>query len=191
MLNRSCLALAALLLTFSAARTDEPKTWPAHVLIIRHAEKPADANEVGLTAKGKERARALAKLFDRTNRQIQLPKPDFIFAARNSKKSHRSTATVAPLARKLGLKVNDTYANADYAKLARDLFRDRRYAGKTILICWHHGNIPSLANKLKANTDEKWKDSTFDRVWRIDYRGKGKVQFHSLPQRLLDGDSKK
>src|SRR5262245_16200988 len=128
-----------LLLALAPARADEAKNAPACVLLIRHGEKPADGEP--LSAEGKRRGAALPKLFG------ALPKPDFVFAAKDSKKSHRCTETVAPLAKKLELKVDDRFANEDYAKLATEL-RERKYAGKTVLVCWHHGNLPELAGKL-------------------------------------------
>jgi len=56
-----------------------------------------------------------------------------------------------------------------------------------VLICWHHGKIPELAAKLGADVPKHFKDTVFDRVWRIDYDKMGKVRFHDLPQQLLAG----
>src|SRR5262249_10882497 len=65
MTGRSCLAvLSTAVLLLVAARADEEKTFPARVLIIRHAEKPPDeAMSADLSAAGKERAAALPGLF--------------------------------------------------------------------------------------------------------------------------------
>jgi hypothetical protein len=183
------LCLAVLFLGTPAPAQDA-KTYPAHVLIIRHAEKPADAS-ADLSPKGQERARALHHLFKKSEGRPQaLPKPDFIFATKDSNSSRRPGETVAPLAKHLGLKVNQGYANGDFAKLAHALLHDPRYVGKTVLICWHHGTIPEVAAKLGAvDTPKNWKDSAFDRVWRIDYDRAGKARFRDLPQQLLPGDS--
>jgi hypothetical protein len=174
-------------------RADDPaKTYPKHVLILRHAEKPPDeAMSPDLSQKGKERALALRGLFEKSDgRPDPFPVPDFLFASKDSNRSHRPTETIAPLAKKLGLKVNDTYPNEDYAKLAHELFHDPKYAGKTVLICWHHGRIPELAGRLKAKgAPSTWDPTVFDRVWRIDYDAEGKARFRNLPQRLLAGDS--
>ena len=98
---------------------------------------------------------------------------------------------MAPLAKRLGLKVNQEYANGDSDKLAHALLRDPRYAGKTVLICWHHGKMPELAAKLGAKAPKHFKETVFDRVWRIDYDRAGKARFRDLPQQLLAGDSEK
>jgi hypothetical protein len=52
------LLAAVVLVTCGVARAD---TYPAHILIIRHAEKPAEGS--GLSPEGKARAPALPKLF--------------------------------------------------------------------------------------------------------------------------------
>jgi broad specificity phosphatase PhoE len=178
---------------FLPARAADDMTRPAHVLIIRHGEKPADADSPDLTAEGKERAEALDRLFKKSDdRPEPFPTPDFIFAAKDSKKSHRPTATAAPLAKKLGLTVNADFPSDDPAKLADELFGNPKYAGKTVLISWRHGTIPTLAAKLNATgAPDSWADSTFDRVWQIDYDAKGKATFRDLPQRLRKADAEK
>jgi hypothetical protein len=48
------------------------------------------------------------------------------------------------------LTINANFANEEFGKLADEVFHCPRYAGKTLLICWHHGMIPQLAEKLNA-----------------------------------------
>jgi hypothetical protein len=168
------------------------KSHPARVLLIRHAEKPPDeAMSVSLSREGRKRADALLGLFARSNaRPDPFPAPDFIFATKDSAHSHRPVETVTPLAEKLGLKVHAEIADEDFAKLADELFGKTKYAGKTILICWHHGTLPDLAKALGAtDAPEHFKGSVFDRVWQITYDAQGKAAYTDLPQRLLPGDS--
>ena len=99
--------------------------------------------------------------------------------------------TVQPLARAVHEKVLDEYADADFAKLAHELLTDPKYSGKTILICWHHGEIPTLAKALGANdAPDKWKGEEFDRVWELTFAD-GQVRFKNLPEKALPGDSEK
>jgi hypothetical protein len=180
--------------SFIQSRADEKSAdLPARIMIIRHGEKPADDKSVNLSPEGAERANALDNLFkSSTNRPDPFPTPDFIFAASNSKHSHRSLETVTPLAKKLKLTINTTYADEDYAKLAHEILTNKKYAGKTILIAWHHGKIPELATELRAKgVMEHWKGTVFDRVWQITYEKDGKAVFADLPQHLLPGDSNK
>ncbi|MBP3955769.1 histidine phosphatase family protein [Gemmata sp. G18] len=166
--------------------------YPARVIIIRHAEKPDDENARDLSATGKRRAEALAELFQKSDtRPDPLPTPDFIFATKASKRSDRPVETVAPLAKKLKLDIDSRYANDDYAKLATEMLSNPKYEGKTVLICWHHGNIPELAGSLKVgDVPDKWKDSVFDRAWVVTYEG-GKGRLTKRPQTLLPGDAEK
>ena len=192
--NALVVLAAALLVSLPGVAREEKRSSPRLVMLIRHAEKPPDEKmSVDLSAAGEKRAGALPGLFTKSaSRADPLPKPDFIFAAKDSKHSHRSTQTVAPLAKKLGLKVSADVANDDFATLAAEILGKPKYAGKTILICWHHGNLPGLAGKFGANgAPDHMKGSVFDRVWQITYDSTGKATFADLPQRLLPGDSKK
>ena len=192
-IGKALVLLAVLLLARPPAVADE-KNLPPLVLLIRHAEKPSDElMSADLSPAGKKRAATLSGLFVKSaSRAEALSTPDFIFAAKNSKHSHRCTETVAPLAKKLGLKVNAKFANDDFAKLAAELLGNPKYAGKTVLVCWHHGHLPALAKKLGAkDAPEHWKGAVFDRVWRLTPTAAGGVRLDELPQRLLPDDAKK
>jgi hypothetical protein len=171
----------------------EPTSWPKQVLIIRHAEKLADekASE-HLSPEGTERAKALHQIFEKSRERPEpFAKPDFIFAAKDKPTSHRPTETVAPLAARLKLTVDAKFNNDDFEKLAAEVFGNKKYAGKTILICWRHHAIPELAAAFKAtDAPKEWKETAFDRVWQITYEN-GKAKFHDLPQRLMKDDAKK
>jgi hypothetical protein len=173
---------------------DEKTYYPREILIIRHAEKPPEESKsFDLSAEGNARAAALPDLFKTSEKRPNpFAAPDFIFAAKNTKHSHRPLETVAPLAKKLNRTVNSQFADEDFSKLADEIFQNSKYAGKTILISWHHGMIPPLAQKLKAmGMPEHWKGTVFDRVWQITYDAQGKSKFVDLPQQLLPKDSQK
>ena len=78
-----------------------------------------------LTTDGAKRAKALASLFKSSDKNADpFPAPSVIFAAKDSKKSHRSVETVTPLAQALKLSVNSTFQDEEFAKLAHELLRD-------------------------------------------------------------------
>lgn len=165
---------------------------PAQVLIIRHGEKPGDPSapddptDRGLSTRGRERAAALAYSIPDA-----FPRPDFLFATKDSDSSKRPGETIAPLAARLKLDVDQKYADKDYCELAKEILGHPKYAGKRVLICWHHGKIPDLAAALKAPVPpdkQKWGGNVFDRVWQLDYSA-GSATLTDLPQRLLYGDS--
>jgi hypothetical protein len=175
-----------------APQPEGSKSHPALVLLIRHAEKPPDeAVSVSLSPQGRKRADALPGLFTRSQaRPVPFPAPQFLFATKNSKHSHRPVETVTPLAVNLGLRVHAEIADEDFAKVAGELFGKTKYAGKTVLICWHHATLPDLAHALGAtDAPGHFKGSVFDRVWQISYDDQGEAAFTDLPQRLLPGDS--
>jgi hypothetical protein len=157
---------------------------PKQILIVRHAEKNDDKSDIHLNARGYARAAALPTLFP-----SRLDTPEFLFASRQSAHSNRPLETITPLARALRLQIDNTFTNEDYAGLARHVLGKPVYAGKTVLICWHHGNIPALARALGIkDASAPWPEMQFDRVWRITFAD-GVPALTDLPQRLLPGDS--
>jgi hypothetical protein len=190
----------------TAVADDQPRKntkFPQQILIIRHAEKTGEQEDVHLAKQGQERAAVLEQLFVASKeRPDPFPKPDVLFAAKHHKDSQRPVETVTPLAKKLNLAIDDGYNNKLPTKLAKgekgmrelreELLGSPKYAGKTILVSWRHSTIPELAKTLGASkVPEKWNDNVFDRVWQLSYDDEGKVTFLDRPQRLLRGDSEK
>jgi broad specificity phosphatase PhoE len=156
---------------------------PSVVMVIRHGEDTGIApHDFHLSPRGRQRAEALPKLFG-----SRLPKPQVIIATRATKGSNRPVETVEPLARALDVPIDNRYAESDYKLLARDLMTDPRYAGKVVLVCWHHGKLPRLAKALGVKNVPLWPEDQFDRVWVIEPNG-GSVRFDDVHQKLLDGD---
>jgi broad specificity phosphatase PhoE len=160
---------------------------PATIFLIRHAEKPESGMD--LAPAGFARAKMLSELFGGVAAPHNLPRPDFLFATHVSKNSNRPVETITPLSEALGLSISHEIDDKDYGALAKQLLSGK-YAGKVVLVAWHHGTIPMLARALGATPPyEPWPETQFDRVWRIDYRG-GKAVLTELPQGLMAGDSR-
>ena len=183
--------LSILILAICSSHTlcaaDALKTGPHIVMIIRHAEKPDDTNgekNPDLSKQGYERADALAKVIPE-----HFPKPDFLIAAKKSKSSARPIETITPLSKALHEDIDSTYKDDDFAAEAHEILTNPKYAGKTVLIAWHHGKIPELAKALgAADCPDKWNSKVFDRVWEITYEN-GVASWKDLPQKALPGDS--
>jgi hypothetical protein len=159
---------------------------PKTVLLIRHGEKPEEG--IHLSPAGVERAKAIPQLFGAAAPH-NLPKPDFLFATLAGKKSDREVDTLLPLSEAMKMPISHEVADKDFATLATELLSGK-YAGKVVLVCWHHGALPEFAKALGVTPPyEKWPDEQFDKVWRIDYAG-GKATLTELPQALMPGDSK-
>jgi hypothetical protein len=163
---------------------------PAEVILIRHAEKPAQGNE--LSPRGWQRAFALVGFFLNNPMMTRFGTPTVLFpmAQMSVGGSVRAIQTITPLAKQLGLPLHLNYTRDQYPEAAQEILRNPAYDGKTVLICWEHKVLPDFAAHLGLrNGPTDWPDSVFDRAWVIDYSGDRIVGFHDLPQRLLAGDS--
>lgn len=148
---------------------------PAQVILIRHAEKPADPAALHLSKEGEKRAKSLVPFLTTDARVLQHGTPVALFAAKTTKHGHaqRTQETVAPLAKKLGLRVQTPYLSEDYRDLAHSILSNPKFLGKTVLICWVHESIPQLAAALGVSPQPpKWKDAVYDQVYLISYEGK-------------------
>jgi len=140
---------------------------PKLILLMRHAEKPADDIDPGLSPEGAARAKKLATYIPQTFGSI-----GFLFASAPSKHSIRPIATITPLSVAIGVPINKGNADQDYLVLAHELLSDEKYDGATVLICWHHGHLPDFAEALGASSSqvgERWDPLVFILIWRLDY----------------------
>jgi hypothetical protein len=140
---------------------------PRFVLVMRHAEKPDDPHDPDLSSKGAARADELAQYIPKT-----FGEPEFIVAAAPSKNSVRPFETVQPLSKATRVAIDQSYADQDYGALAADLLSGGKTAGKQGVICWHHGNIPSLLHALRAKDGDypdPWPRDVFNLILRVDF----------------------
>lgn len=152
---------------------------PQRIVIFRHAEKPA-SRKPHLAVRGEMRAIGLSKLLPK------IVNPHFVFASTSTRNSARPYETVRPTADKMRLDVSTVYADKDTKKLVKEL-RKKKFRGKTVLICWHHGKIDKLIHELGYKSPyDRWPDELFDRIINIDANG-----ITNLPQQLLFGDTPK
>jgi hypothetical protein len=168
---------------------------PATILLMRHAEKLTDGR-IDLAPAGFARAKDLPELFlasaagapSAAGAAPRFPRPDVLFATHQSKHSNRPFETIQPLSQALNLPINTDFADDDYASLAK-LLLSGQYAGKIVLVAWHHGTLPQFAAALGVTPQPApWPPTQFDRIWRIEWRD-GKPTFTDLPQELMPGDS--
>ncbi|MEI9920353.1 MAG: phosphoglycerate mutase family protein [Bacteroidota bacterium] len=122
--------LLAAVLLFVCVNTFAQTTF----ILVRHAEKDNGKDNPALSAEGKQRALALAKLLEKQ-------KIDAIY----STDFNRTKETVRPLADSKGLQITIYDRQPDLAGLKG-----------TIVICGHSNTIPALANKLIGK--EQFKD---------------------------------
>jgi len=184
---KALILICAILLPFEALAT------PAQVIIIRHAEKQKNGND--LSARGFQRADALVGLFERDSDVLKFGLPAAIYAMepRNSgtsgETSLRAIETIQPLASALNLPIHSDYVKSDYAAMVQEIMTDPAYNGRMVLICWEHKVIPPMAEAFGASqVPSSWGKGVYDRLWLLTFKN-GQVAFADLPQRLLPGDS--
>jgi phosphohistidine phosphatase SixA len=139
----------------------------ARILLMRHAEKSGDPMDPHLSQDGYARADKLADYIPATFGQ-----PQFIIVSSISKGSVRSIETMKPLSQKIGVPIDATHAAQDYGDLASQLLSESRYAGTLIVVCWHHGNIPSLAQALRSKPGsypDPWDPQVFNLILELTY----------------------
>ena len=182
-LMKSIIALVGLLVAAtpraSANPPDNVKSESlknATILVVRHGEKLDNGKD--LSPAGKARAAAYVDYFKNYKVNDQPLKLDALFAAADTKESHRPRQTIEPTAKSLGLAIDTRFEDMHYQKLADEL-RQKSH-GQQILICWHHGEIPKLLKALGADTDlvipkSGWPDSVFNWVIQLDYDSDGRL----------------
>ena len=146
---------------------------PKFVLVMRHAEKPQDPHDPNLAPAGYARAESLA-----TYIPTALGSPDHILASSISKNSARPYETVIPLAKHIGKPIDATIADQDYGVLASDLLSEATYANGQVVVCWHHGNIPSLVGKLGAEPGtypDPWDPTVFNLILKVEFPDQGQA----------------
>jgi hypothetical protein len=146
----------------------------AVVLIIRHGEKPDKGD--GLSKAGHERAKAYVKYFENYTVDSQPLKVDYLFAAADSKDSHRPRLTLEPFSKAVGLSIDAQFPETQNQQLVAAI--QKQPSGKATLICWHHDQIPQLARAFGANQNSlfrggKWPDEVYDWVIQLRYNSDG------------------
>jgi len=183
--------LLAFGLTLVAHAQEGPKN--SVVLIIRHAENPANGH--GLSPRGEERAKAYETYFQNFTVDGKRLEPQAVVVAADSKQSHRPRLTVQPFAKAAKLTIDNRFVNKQPTDLAAALRAN--YQGKVILVCWHHGQIPALLRALGAAPETllpngKWPKDVYDWVIMVSFDENGRVIPQStkrISEHLLQGDS--
>src|SRR5271154_139108 len=163
------------------------------ILIIRHAEKPDDGS--GLSAAGAARSKAYVNYFKNFTIDGQPLKLDYIFAAADSKDSQRPRLTVEPTSRTLGIAIDSRFKDKNFQELAEEI--QSKPHGKTILISWHHEEIPSLLDALGADATQvipkaKWPGNVFGWLIELRYDFDGRlIETKRINENLLPEDSNK
>lgn len=169
--TKGAFILLSALLASASAQSQAAR--PAQIILLRHAEKPADPDDPHLSPAGEKRAQRLVSFIMKDPTMSKFGLPVAVFASQTTKHDNgqRTQETVAPLAKALKLPVQTPFLSKNYAALAKQILANPAYTGKTVLICWTHDEIPKLATALGVKPrPPKWKGSVFDQVYVISYQ---------------------
>ena len=171
-----------LLLTLALAVNAQP----ARIIIIRHAEKPADERDPQLSEKGRERARRVVKWLTEGKVLATNGPPAALYAAAPTHhgRSIRCVQTLEPTAENLGQHIRTLYPADEYGRLAANLLRDQSLRGKNVVVCWTHDYLPALAEALGVKSKiPKWKSSDFDTAYVVTF-SEGQAVLHVTDEKL-------
>jgi len=163
------------------------------IFIVRHAEKPETGME--LTDAGTNRANAYTNFFRTFQFEGKPLHLDSIFAAADSKNSHRPRLTLEPVSKSLGIPLDLRFKDKDPASLTDEL-RAKPH-GRQILVCWHHGAIPELLQNFGADPAKllpggKWPDQVFSWIIQLRYDQEGHLvpsETTCFSEDLMPGDA--
>ncbi|MEI9933125.1 MAG: hypothetical protein WDM89_21995 [Rhizomicrobium sp.] len=133
------------------------------IVLLRHAEKTGLPGDRDLSQEGMFRAEALSGL-------PEIVGPiDAIIAAQSVEKSARPVQTMQPLARRLGLLIDERWNTGDELNLATLIAKGSAYEGKQIVISWRHKELTALAHAFGASSAPPWPKTLYERVWLITF----------------------
>ena len=133
----------------------------------------------------------------------RFPPPNFLFATEATNSSNRPVETITPLSQALAslnnsalnTTINHHYPDDSYGDLANLILSDsQKYGGQVILICWHHGKAPQLAEALGVPKSQltpwdPWQPTVFDLVFQITWNTSGQANLDVGYQQLLFADT--
>jgi hypothetical protein len=154
----------------------------ATVLVIRHAEKPAEG--ASLSPAGVARAEKYARYFAPFVLDGNALRINALYAGSDTSNSARPRLTLEPLSRATELPLNAQFSTDDSAALAQALATEPH--GDHVLIAWRHKKISALLRALGADPnsllpDGRWPDEVYDWVILLHFDAEG----HLDQQRLI------
>ena len=146
------------------------------LLVVRHAEKPTDPGDHGLSPAGTARAKAYASYFRHFAIDGRPVTIDTLIASADSDASARPRLTLEPLSKATGIAIQTPFKNKHYQDAASWIAGGVTHG--TALIAWHHGKLPDLVAALGAPNvlpGGAWPDDVYDWVVVLRYDGQGRL----------------
>ena len=153
----------------------KPKMKPKMIMMIRHGEKTVNGTDlhVDLSPAGQVRANELPNFFMK-HMPSDLKLPDVLVAMKQKspKDSDRPVETITPLATALDLPIHADFTQEEHLQVANKI--ETLGDNRTVLLCWEHCNLVSIAQILGApvtywgldpSTDASNNGDCFDAIW--------------------------
>ncbi|MGB8365237.1 MAG: hypothetical protein WCE20_12015 [Rhizomicrobium sp.] len=137
-------------------------TGAGSVILIRHAEKTGQPDDIDLSEIGLRRAALLAQALPTAFGKI-----DTIIAAKSSARSSRPLLTVQPLALAPKKQVMQNWDTDEYSELANALTSEGSFNGQQILVCWRHKSLDKLAMALGSLPAAPWPEEDYEHMIAI------------------------
>jgi len=133
------------------------------IILIQNAEPDEHDNSI-LSIVGESRSICLKELLENEENMI----PQIIYAQNPNGDIYTPLPlqTVDYLAKKLNIKVNDTFKERQQAKLASTI-ENLPDEIETVLLCWNRYQIELLVRTLGIDDPPKWNDG-FDNLWIVE-----------------------
>ena len=163
---------------------------PAQIVIIRHGEKPPVGNE--LNDQGFQRANLLPGwvAHNSTINAYGSPVAIYAMAPSSANGSVRPIQTVTPLADRLGLSLITSFTKDELGPLTQQILNTTAYDGRTVLICWEHKVIPTMAQGFGLTQGPgNWPGAVFDVAWVLRSTANGSMGLQFIAENLLAGDA--
>ena len=142
---------------------DSPNPVSAYVVLVRHAEKAADADDPDLTEQGRKRANVLAKLM-RPIENVAVYSTDF----------KRTRQTAQPTADEKSVPIQ-IYNARDPQQLFKSIKEERN--GKTFLVVGHSNTTPMLTRALDLKSSyEQLDESVYNKIFLVKLFADGQVE---------------
>ena len=160
-------------------------------MFIRHGEKPGDDGPPhGINQQGESDPHSLSvRGWTRAGALVAVPERVIATKATDSYKSKREVHTVTPLAKRLGLSIDDSFDHSQSDALVASVLD----GGQSALIAWHHGSMPAVLGRFEVvnsgDIPKHWPEERFDLIWLLARIPDTQTyRFASVDQVLLDGD---
>jgi hypothetical protein len=110
-------------------------------------------------------------------------RPDRLIAARSRRGSARPRETLAPLARRMRVRIDASFDDEQPGDLAGTLLGNDRWRGKNIVVAWRHGTLPALARALGARrVPTSWPSRRYNWIWELIVVQRARARMRILTQ---------